>query len=70
MLEATRRMRNAALLVAFALCSLTFAPAAFADLFKCTVNGKVEYQQTPCASGEEKALDDSNRRLLQREREA
>ena len=70
MLEATRRMRNAALLVAFALCSLTFAPAAFADLFKCTVNGKVEYQQTPCASGEENALDDSNRRLLQREREA
>ena len=70
MLEATRRMMGGTVSVAVAVFGFAFAPAAFADLFKCTVGGKVQYQQTPCAGGEEKALDDSNRRMLQREREA
>lgn len=70
MLEATRRMMRSSVTLAVAVCGLAFAPAAFADLFKCTVGGKVQYQQTPCAVGEEKALDDRNRRMLQREREA
>ena len=70
MLDATRRVRNRALAIAVATGGLAFAPAAFADLFKCTVAGKVQYQQVPCANGEEKALDDSNRRMHQREREA
>ena len=70
MLEATRRMMGGTVSVAVAVFGFAFAPAAFADLFKCTVGGKVQYQQTACASGEEKALDDSNRRMLQREREA
>lgn len=70
MLEATRRMMGGTVSVAVAVFGFAFAPAAYADLFKCTVGGKVQYQQTPCAGGEEKALDDSNRRMLQREREA
>ena len=70
MLKAARRMKSNALAVMVAVGGLAFAPVALADMFKCTVGGKVQYQQTPCASGEEKALDDSNRRMLQREREA
>lgn len=70
MLKATRRMMGGTVSVAVAVFGFAFAPAAYADLFKCTVGGKVQYQQTPCAGGEEKALDDSNRRMLQREREA
>lgn len=70
MLEATWRMKSNALAVAVAIGGLAFAPAASADLFKCTVGGKVQYQQMACAAGEEKALDDSKRRMFQREREA
>ena len=47
-----------------------YAPNALADLYKCTVNGKVQYQQMACSAGEEKALDDSSRRMRQRERDA
>ena len=61
MLKAARRMKSNALAVMVAVGGLAFAPVALADMFKCTVGGKVQYQQTPCASGEEKALDDSCR---------
>lgn len=64
------RIKGGAVTMAVAVCGLTFTPAAFADLFKCTVGGKVQYQETSCVGGEEKALDDSYRRLLQLEREA
>jgi hypothetical protein len=57
-------------LVAAAVCGMALATPAFADTFKCSVGGKVQYQQMPCAGGDEKVLDDSNRRMLQREREA
>lgn len=70
MLEVTRQALDRAAVVAAAVCSMAFATPAFADTFKCTVGGKVQYQQMPCADGQEKVLDDSNRRMLQREREA
>ena len=57
--------------MASAFMSVAFyAPHALADLYKCTVAGKVQYQQMPCAAGEEKALDDSNRRMRQKEKDA
>lgn len=56
--------------VLISVCSAFLSMTAHADLFKCTVGGKVQYQETPCAGGEEKALNDSNRRMRQQEREA
>lgn len=57
--------RSSFLSVTTFLCS-----AAYADLYKCVVDGKVVYQQIACFSGEEKALDDSQRRMYLREKEA
>jgi hypothetical protein len=68
--EATRQVKINAVAMMVATCGLGFTPIAFADLFKCTVRGKIQYQQTACDSGEEKALDDRKRRMHQRQREA
>lgn len=40
---------------------------AYADLFKCTAGKSVVYQEIPCSTGTEKAMDDTNRRMYQRE---
>lgn len=63
------RMTSKSVMLAMSIAGTLIAPSAHADLFKCTANGKVQYQQTPCTTGEEKALDDSTRRMKQRERE-
>ncbi len=46
------------------------ATGALADIYKCTVSGKITYQSVPCSGGEEKALDDKQRRMFQREQAA
>lgn len=69
MADMTKKLRLAMTASAF-ISTVVYAPHAMADLYKCTVNGKVQYQQMPCAAGEEKALDDSNRKMRQKERDA
>ena len=40
---------------------------AWADVFRCTgANGKTVYQESPCASGAQKALDDRDHRERER----
>ena len=41
--------------------------SANADVYRCTgADGKTVYQQSPCAAGNQKAVDDSNARAKQR----
>ncbi len=46
------------------------ATNAVADMYKCTLDGKVTYQAIPCSQGEEKAIDDRTRNIYQREHAA
>ena len=53
----------------FFVCAIAalMAGAAHADVFRCTgADGKTVYQESPCATGAQKALDDRDHR--QRER--
>lgn len=43
---------------------------AWADVYRCTgADGKTVYQQSPCATGAQKTLDDSNSRYEARQRQ-
>ena len=54
-----------AVLAAFLLGLVTVA--AKADVYRCTgADGKTVYQESPCASGAQKTMDDSNTRARQK----
>lgn len=43
---------------------------AWADVYRCTgADGKAAYQQSPCATGTQKTVDDSNSRFEARQRQ-
>lgn len=45
----TRSIKLAIGLVVFSICNLS--SIAFAETYKCTINGSTTYSQTPCANG-------------------
>lgn len=55
----------------FIACLLgLFTLAAKADVYRCTgADGKTVYQQSPCASGSQKTMDDSKSRYEARQRQ-
>ncbi|QTD46342.1 DUF4124 domain-containing protein [Ottowia testudinis] len=55
--------------ILFAVLTMILCTAVNADVYRCTVNGKIQYQDHPCSSGAQKALDDRNAKARQRQQE-
>jgi len=56
------------LTVFFMLALLSASQSATADIYKCKQpDGETIYQQTPCAGGEQKVLDDRQARVREAE---
>ena len=56
--------------VCLGLAMMWGGSVAWADVFRCTgADGKTVYQQSPCATGAQKTVDDSNSRYEARQRQ-
>ena len=55
--------------IAGCLLALIFSSPAQADVYRCDVQGKTTYQDRPCHTGEQRALDARQARARQRQQE-
>ena len=68
MREMWKQAMKQAVLVALMLWLCPFA--AKADVYRCTgADGKTVYQQSPCTTGTQKTVDDSNSRFETQQRQ-